>query len=35
VYAYFNNDPNAAAVRDARVFARLARASDLTVTRTP
>ncbi len=35
VYTYFNNDPNAAAVRDAVQFARLARTSGLTVTRTP
>ncbi|MBU6532811.1 DUF72 domain-containing protein [Streptomyces sp. NPDC057245] len=35
VYAYFNNDPNAAAVTDAAAFAALARASGLTVTRTP
>ncbi|MGV9286903.1 DUF72 domain-containing protein [Streptomyces sp. NPDC003719] len=35
VYAYFNNDPNAAAVRDAVAFARLARRQDLPVTRTP
>ncbi|GAA4933193.1 DUF72 domain-containing protein [Streptomyces coeruleoprunus] len=35
VYAYFNNDPNAAAVLDAVVFARAARAAGLTVTRTP
>ncbi|GAB2885938.1 DUF72 domain-containing protein [Streptomyces deserti] len=35
VYAYFNNDPNAAAVGDARAFAQMARAAGLTVTRTP
>ncbi|MEV0980273.1 DUF72 domain-containing protein [Streptomyces sp. NPDC049915] len=35
VYAYFNNDPNAAAVGDAEVFARAARKAGLTVTRTP
>ncbi|KUH35667.1 MULTISPECIES: DUF72 domain-containing protein [Streptomyces] len=35
VYAYFNNDPNGAAVRDAVVFARAAVAAGLTVTRTP
>lgn len=35
VYTYFNNDPNAAAVLDAVVFARVARAAGLTVTRTP
>ncbi|MEJ1201920.1 MULTISPECIES: DUF72 domain-containing protein [unclassified Streptomyces] len=35
VYAYFNNDPNGAAVRDATAFARLAQAARLTVTRTP
>ncbi|WP_149182774.1 DUF72 domain-containing protein [Streptomyces sp. TRM49041] len=35
VYAYFNNDPNAAAVLDAVVFARAARTTGLTVTRTP
>ncbi|KMS78499.1 histidine kinase [Streptomyces leeuwenhoekii] len=35
VYAYFNNDPNAAAVRNAVTFAGLARAAGLTVTRTP
>jgi uncharacterized protein YecE (DUF72 family) len=35
VYAYFNNDPNAAAVHDAITFAGLARAADLNVTRTP
>ncbi|MFC9469979.1 DUF72 domain-containing protein [Streptomyces coelicoflavus] len=34
VYTYFNNDPNAAAVTDATLFAKLARASHLTVTRT-
>ncbi|MFD8654071.1 DUF72 domain-containing protein [Streptomyces mirabilis] len=35
VYAYFNNDPNAAAVRDAAAFAWAATAAGLTVTRTP
>jgi uncharacterized protein YecE (DUF72 family) len=35
VYAYFNNDPHAAAALDATVFARAATAADLTVTRTP
>jgi uncharacterized protein YecE (DUF72 family) len=35
VYAYFNNDPTGAAVRDAAVFARLATKAGLTVTRTP
>jgi uncharacterized protein YecE (DUF72 family) len=35
VYAYFNNDPNAAAVHDAAAFARAARTTGLTVTRTP
>ncbi|MEU8984530.1 DUF72 domain-containing protein [Streptomyces sp. NPDC048309] len=35
VYAYFNNDPHAAAVRDAEVFARAATTAGLTVTRTP
>ncbi|MFD8275795.1 DUF72 domain-containing protein [Streptomyces flaveolus] len=35
VYTYFNNDPNGAAVRDALLFARLARTTKLTVTRTP
>ncbi|MEZ7004707.1 DUF72 domain-containing protein [Streptomyces sp. AD55] len=35
VYAYFNNDPNAAAVADAEVFARAARRTGLPVTRTP
>ncbi|MFJ8192454.1 DUF72 domain-containing protein [Streptomyces sp. NPDC096094] len=35
VYAYFNNDPTGAAVRDATAFARLAQAARLTVTRTP
>ncbi|MFG2678918.1 DUF72 domain-containing protein [Streptomyces sp. NPDC048392] len=34
VYAYFNNDPNAAAVGDAQTFAALGRTSNLTVTRT-
>ncbi|MBY8343923.1 DUF72 domain-containing protein [Streptomyces spinosirectus] len=35
VYAYFNNDPNGAAVEDAATFARAARAAHLRVTRTP
>ncbi|MEU3823630.1 DUF72 domain-containing protein [Streptomyces sp. NPDC030392] len=35
VYAYFNNDPNGAAVEDALVFAGAARAAGLSVTRTP
>ncbi|MGI5199267.1 DUF72 domain-containing protein [Streptomyces sp. CA-288835] len=35
VYVYFNNDPHAAAVQDALLFARVARAAGLTVTRTP
>ncbi|MFJ8084388.1 DUF72 domain-containing protein [Streptomyces sp. NPDC096205] len=35
VYVYFNNDPNGAAVEDAKVFARTARRLDRTVTRTP
>jgi uncharacterized protein YecE (DUF72 family) len=35
VYTYFNNDPNAAAVTDATLFAELARTSRPTVTRTP
>jgi len=35
VYAYFNNDPHAAAVADALLFARTATAAGLTVTRTP
>ncbi|MFF1452466.1 DUF72 domain-containing protein [Streptomyces sp. NPDC058274] len=35
VYAYFNNDPNAAAVLDAALFARVATAAGMTVTRTP
>jgi uncharacterized protein YecE (DUF72 family) len=34
VYAYFNNDPGAAAVEDARVFAVEARRAGLRVTRT-
>ncbi|GGZ06757.1 hypothetical protein GCM10010365_27140 [Streptomyces poonensis] len=34
-YAYFNNDPGGAAVLDAMVFARVAAAAGLTVTRTP
>ncbi|MFR0353614.1 DUF72 domain-containing protein [Streptomyces sediminimaris] len=34
VYTYFNNDPNAAAVEDARTFARAARAAALDTTRT-
>ncbi|MBA2812317.1 DUF72 domain-containing protein [Streptomyces sp. KM273126] len=35
VYTYFNNDPNGAAVEDARVFASAANRADLRVTRTP
>ena len=35
VYAYFNNDPNAAAVQDAAVFARAADRAGLSPTRTP
>ncbi|EGG45954.1 MULTISPECIES: DUF72 domain-containing protein [Streptomyces] len=35
VYAYFNNDPRGAAVLDAMLFARTARAAGRTVTRTP
>ncbi|MET8634220.1 DUF72 domain-containing protein [Streptomyces sp. NPDC004096] len=35
VYAYFNNDPHAAAVLDAMTFARAATAAGLKVTRTP
>ncbi|ANS64200.1 hypothetical protein SLINC_1976 [Streptomyces lincolnensis] len=35
VYAYFNNDPNAAAVRDAVTFARAADRAGLSPTRTP
>jgi hypothetical protein len=35
VYAYFNNDPHAAAVLDATVFARLATTAGMRVTRTP
>ncbi|MEU2335733.1 DUF72 domain-containing protein [Streptomyces sp. NPDC006654] len=35
VYAYFNNDPGGAAVRDAAVFGRAATRAGLTVTRTP
>jgi uncharacterized protein YecE (DUF72 family) len=35
VYAYFNNDPHAAAVLDASVFARVAATGGLAVTRTP
>jgi uncharacterized protein YecE (DUF72 family) len=35
VYAYFNNDPNGAAVGDAMTFARAARTAGLEVTRTP
>jgi uncharacterized protein YecE (DUF72 family) len=34
VYAYFNNDPNGAALEDARTFAGAARAAGLNVTRT-
>ncbi|GGS34011.1 DUF72 domain-containing protein [Streptomyces griseoviridis] len=35
VYAYFNNDPHAAAVRDAAAFARAARTAGLDATRAP
>ena len=35
VYAYFNNDPHAAAVEDAVLFSRTAVAAGLRVTRTP
>ncbi|MEU9213045.1 DUF72 domain-containing protein [Streptomyces sp. NPDC048415] len=35
VYAYFNNDPHAAAVHDASAFAHAANAAGLTTTRTP
>ncbi|MFJ3335953.1 DUF72 domain-containing protein [Streptomyces sp. NPDC086766] len=35
VYAYFNNDPAGAAVRDAMLFARVAAIAGLEVTRTP
>ncbi|MFF7355538.1 MULTISPECIES: DUF72 domain-containing protein [Streptomyces] len=35
VYAYFNNDPGGAAVRDAVAFGRAAGRAGLTVTRTP
>ncbi|GAA2624497.1 DUF72 domain-containing protein [Streptomyces vastus] len=35
IYTYFNNDPHAAAVQDALLFARVAKARGLTVTRTP
>jgi uncharacterized protein YecE (DUF72 family) len=35
VYVYFNNDPGGAAVVNSAVFAGLARAAGLTVTRTP
>jgi uncharacterized protein YecE (DUF72 family) len=35
VYAYFNNDPNAAAVEDAVTFARAADGAGLSPTRTP
>ncbi|HET9380538.1 MAG TPA: DUF72 domain-containing protein [Streptomyces sp.] len=35
VYAYFNNDPNGAAVRDAPAFANAAEAAGLSPTRTP
>ncbi|MGW2517810.1 DUF72 domain-containing protein [Streptomyces sp. NPDC001617] len=35
VYAYFNNDPNGAAVEDAARFAGAARKTDVSVTRTP
>jgi uncharacterized protein YecE (DUF72 family) len=34
VYAYFNNDPNGAAVKDAAAFAAAARARGLRPTRT-
>jgi uncharacterized protein YecE (DUF72 family) len=35
VYVYFNNDPRACALRDARAFARAARAAGLQPTRVP
>ncbi|MET9735405.1 DUF72 domain-containing protein [Streptomyces sp. NPDC006458] len=35
VFAYFNNDPNGAAVKDARAFAATARRARLAPTRTP
>ncbi|RPF32361.1 DUF72 domain-containing protein [Streptomyces sp. TLI_185] len=35
VYAYFNNDPGGAAVKDAVTFGRTATRAELTVTRTP
>jgi uncharacterized protein YecE (DUF72 family) len=35
IYVYFNNDPRACALRDARVFARLARRAGLLPTRIP
>ena len=35
VYVYFNNDPNACALRDARIFARLASRVGLRATRVP
>ncbi|MFF6782205.1 DUF72 domain-containing protein [Streptomyces sp. NPDC012510] len=35
LYVYFNNDPHAAAVRDAMAFARAARQAGLSPTRTP
>lgn len=35
VFAFFNNDPRACAIRDAIVFARLARRAGLEVTRVP
>ncbi|MET7352600.1 DUF72 domain-containing protein [Streptomyces mirabilis] len=35
VYAYFNNDPNAAAIHDSVAFAHAARTTGLPVTRTP
>ena len=35
VYVYFNNDPRACALRDARVFSALARRSDRQTTRVP
>ncbi|MEW2397654.1 DUF72 domain-containing protein [Streptomyces sp. NPDC046862] len=35
IYTYFNNDPNGAAVKDAKVFAATASKAHLRVTRTP
>lgn len=35
MYAYFNNDPRGAAVKDAAEFGSLARRAGLEVTRTP